>query len=460
MTLLLCLVPDVSARVAAVTPALVIDDVTLVVGDGTPPQPHRQILVHDGRIVAIGAAGAALGAPRGARHLDGRGRFAMPGMMDVHVHLAGGVLPYARRDASAGRFDEAAGRRALAGYLHAGFTSIYDAGNAAEYIYDLRAREQRGEVAGPRVFATGRYLTWPGGWGAQPGGLQLGTPLHDGPAALADLDAQLAGRPDLQKFVYESGGLGPNAWIPSMPLPMLQQSIAYMKAHGVRTTIHVSTEMAAREALDAGVDSFAHVPAVGVLSQGFIERVAAQRVPFVSSMVVFDEIVQLGAGVAYLDAPDYVALMTPEDRQGRAALRENYLKTGWPAWFAAIRPYLGQNLRRLHQAGAVVALGTDKSHAPLALRELELLVEAGIPAADVVSIATRNAARYLGVADRLGTLEVGKLADLLLLGADPTADIGNVRSLETVIKAGAIVDRARLDVPLNRSPARPPVVRR
>ena len=117
-----------------------------------------------------------------------------------------------------------------------------------------------------------------------------------------------------------------------------------------------------------------------------------------------------------------------------------------------------KRVRRLHEAGAILALGTDKSHAPLALRELELLTEASIPAADVVTIATRNAAIYLGVADRLGTLEVGKAADLLLLRADPTRDIRNVRQIEAVIKAGTVVDRARLDVPANGSRSVPGTV--
>lgn len=444
-------VATASLATASASPPLRIDDVTLVVGDGSAPQPHRTLLLREGRIAAIVPTGAPLPGGRGARRLDGRGRFAMPGMMDAHIHLAGGVLAFARDPSAPAGYDDAAALRALHGYLYAGFTSVYDAGNAAEFIYPLRERERRGEIQSPRLFATGRYLTWPGSWGAQPGGVALGTPLHEGAALRADLDAQLRGQPDLQKLVYESGGLGPNAWIPSMPQPVLREAIAYLHAQGVRTTVHVSTEAAAREALDAGIDSFAHTPAVGALSKDFVARVAAAHVPLVSSMVVFDEIVQLGSGTAYLDGPDYVALMAVEDRRGRAASRELYQRTGWPAWFAAIQPYLQQNVRRLHEAGAIVALGTDKSHAPLALRELELLAGAGIPAGDVVTIATRNAAIYLGVADRLGTLEVGKAADLLLLRADPTRDIRNVRQLETVIKAGAVIDRARLDVPANRT---------
>jgi imidazolonepropionase-like amidohydrolase len=73
-----------------------------------------------------------------------------------------------------------------------------------------------------------------------------------------------------------------------------------------------------------------------------------------------------------------------------------------------------------------------------------------VPAADAIVIATRNAARFLGMLDDLGTIEVGKLADLVLLTADPTADINNAKAIDTVVKAGQVIDRKKLDLPVNR----------
>jgi imidazolonepropionase-like amidohydrolase len=83
-------------------------------------------------------------------------------------------------------------------------------------------------------------------------------------------------------------------------------------------------------------------------------------------------------------------------------------------------------------------------------RELELLVGGGITPAEAIVIATRNSARFLGLLDEVGTIEVGKAADLVLVSADPTADINHLKQIAAVIKGGAVVDRARLDLPVNR----------
>jgi imidazolonepropionase-like amidohydrolase len=111
-------------------------------------------------------------------------------------------------------------------------------------------------------------------------------------------------------------------------------------------------------------------------------------------------------------------------------------------------------MKRLNDVGKdIVAAGTDQTSGPALHRELELLVGAGISPADTIVIATRNAARALGKLDDLGTIETGKLADLVLLKADPTRDINNAKLVDTVIKNGQIVDRTKLDLPVNRRPA-------
>jgi imidazolonepropionase-like amidohydrolase len=114
-------------------------------------------------------------------------------------------------------------------------------------------------------------------------------------------------------------------------------------------------------------------------------------------------------------------------------------------------PVAQDNMKRLNEAGKdIVAAGTDQTSGPALHRELELLAGAGITPADIVVIATRNAARALGKLETLGTVEAGKLADVVLLRADPTRDIQNATQIDTVIKNGQIIDRAKLDLPVNR----------
>jgi imidazolonepropionase-like amidohydrolase len=117
-------------------------------------------------------------------------------------------------------------------------------------------------------------------------------------------------------------------------------------------------------------------------------------------------------------------------------------------------PVAQDNMKRLNDVGKdIVAAGTDQSSGPALHRELELLVGSGISPADTIVIATRNAARALGKLEELGTIEAGKLADIVLLKADPTKDINNAKLVDLVIKNGQVIDRSKLDLPVNRRPA-------
>ncbi len=113
-------------------------------------------------------------------------------------------------------------------------------------------------------------------------------------------------------------------------------------------------------------------------------------------------------------------------------------------------PVAQENLKKINAAGGVVALGTDQSLGPTVHRELELLVGGGIPTSEAIRIATLNAAIFLGKAREVGSVEEGKLADLVLLDANPLEDINNTKQINTVIKNGKIIDRGQLDLPVNR----------
>ena len=97
-----------------------------------------------------------------------------------------------------------------------------------------------------------------------------------------------------------------------------------------------------------------------------------------------------------------------------------------------------------------MALGTDQTNGAAVHREMELLVAAGIAPLDVIRIATFNAAKFLGKEDQLGTVEEGKLADMVLLNADPLVDINNAKNIHMVIKNGSLIDRKKLELPVNQ----------
>jgi len=117
-------------------------------------------------------------------------------------------------------------------------------------------------------------------------------------------------------------------------------------------------------------------------------------------------------------------------------------------------PVAQANIRKLNAVGKdIIALGTDLTNGADTQRELELIVAGGVSPADAIVIATRNSARFLGKLDDLGTIEAGKLADLVLLTADPTVDIDNAKRIDLVIKGGQVIDRSKLDLVVNRKSA-------
>jgi imidazolonepropionase-like amidohydrolase len=117
-------------------------------------------------------------------------------------------------------------------------------------------------------------------------------------------------------------------------------------------------------------------------------------------------------------------------------------------------PIAQENVRKIDAAGGVVACGTDQSSGAATQRELELLAAAGIKPLEVIKIATHNSAVFLGKADEMGSVEDGKLADLVLLNADPTTDIDNAKAIAFVMKGGEIIDESQLPLAGGKQPRR------
>ena len=201
---LLCLAAP-STYAAERGDAVLIEGVTLIDGTGKPAQPNTWVLIEAGRFARISNAPLRVG--RHVARVDGRGKFLIPGMMDVHIHLLGGG---AWRDSSA-QSDRAVdfdvGLRTLHGFLYYGFTTVYDAGNHPPFIMTLRDRERRGEIVSPRLFATGRLLSYPGSWSVGYAGIGV----RDWPETIADLDEEG------QRVCVARGGRGSRARPPAPP---------------------------------------------------------------------------------------------------------------------------------------------------------------------------------------------------------------------------------------------------
>ena len=417
--------------------SLLFENVTLIDGTGRPAVPNAWVLVEGDRITRVAAR--EIEAPRGSERIDGTGKFLIPGLMDMHIHLSGGR--------GRGGPDEQAGIRALHGFLYSGFTSVFDAGNNPDYIFGLRARERAGQIVSPRIFATGGVVTAPGGHGGGAGA----TLVDEWPGDIPLLDAHIAREPDLVKLTFDEHGWGTRPLIPLLDPGLMAEIGRYFNEHGIRTTVHISHEFRARQAIAAGINTLAHPIIQGPVSEGFVSLMAATKVPMVSTLTIGEGYSRLVEHPEFLDRPIYQAVYEPETlEQLRTTVRDAYAARTWTTWMKVMTPVAQENLRLIVEAGGVIVLGSDQSTGPASHRELELMVEGGIPALEAIRIGTLNAAIFMGKERELGSIEEGKLADLVLLSADPLEDISHTQEIELVVKGGKIVDRSALDLPVNR----------
>ena len=439
--MLLTALPGIASITLADT--LLIENVTLIDGTGRPSVAGASVLIDGDRISRI--ARGSIDAPRGTNRIDGSGKFLMPGLMDMHIHLRGSV-----ELTPEGLFkvtnDRTRGIRMLHSYLYAGVTSVYDAGNVPDYILGLRADERNGDLISPRIFATGSIVTYPGSHGSN----EFGTQVDDWPEAIPTLDAHIEREPDLLKLTYEERGWGAREMIPILPLALMQQIIQYYNERGIRTTVHTSSEYRARQAIFAGVDTLAHPIIQGPVTEDFARLMGAKKIPMVTTLTIGENYSRLAEHPEYLDQPLYQATVPAEEIEMlKTERRQEYQERKWTWWMQIMTTIAQENLRMINEAGGVLVAGTDQSSGPALHRELELMADAGIPASEIVRIATLNGAIFLGKEREMGSIEEGKIADMVLLGADPTIDINNAKDILEVIKGGQIVDRSSLNLPIN-----------
>ena len=418
--------------------SVVIEHVTLI--DGThAPQADMSVAVDGERIASVTPTVLAHGLK--GRHIDARGKYLIPGLMDVHIHLRGGFDASSPTQAESGPPNRQQGVEALASFLYAGVTTVVDVGNRPEHILPLRADERAGRILSPRIFATGNLITYPGSHGDR-----VAIRITDFEKDKALLDQHIAEQqPDILKLTLEEEGWGSRPMIPVMPVELLAKIIRYYNLHGIRTTVHVSSELHALDAIYAGSDTLAHPVIQGPVSESFVKLMAAKKTPFASTLTIGDDYNRLVEHPEYLDQPLYVASFSAADRARlKTQTRAEWRARTWTAWMKVMNPIAQENVRKVHAAGGVVACGTDESSGAATQRELELLAEAGIAPLDVIRIATYNSAVFLGKADQLGSIDTGKLADLVLLSKDPAADINNAKSIVFVMKGGRIIDESQL----------------
>jgi len=423
---------------------ILIKNVTLYDGTGKPAVAGANVLVKGNKIDQVSTAAINAG---GATVIDGTGKFLTPGLFDTHIHLRGGQSGLVTQE-RVPTSDRQAGLTALHGYIYSGVTTVYDSGNNPDFIFMLRADERAGKIVSPRIFAAGGTISVPGGYGAGLTALKIANWEQGQKDLAAKIDRE---KPDMLKLILERQGSFGNRAVPTFDPTMFKNIVDLAHSKGVRSTVHISAEWDADTAAAAGIDAMAHPVLRGVINDSYVKELADKKIPISTTMVVFDNIARVADDPSFFDAPLFRAIFTDEEITfNKVEERERYIKSGMSAQFNLQRPYARASIKKLHEGGVILALGTDRTLGPTVHQELELLNAAGISPFDCIKIGTLNGAIYLGKEKELGSVENGKLADLLLLDGDPGADVHNFAKINTVIKDGKVIDRSKLDLPINK----------
>jgi imidazolonepropionase-like amidohydrolase len=401
---------------------------TLIDGTGAPARSNSLVVVSGDRIVSVGeATSQALAAlPPDIKVIDASGKWIVPGLIDAHVH--------AESD------DD------LKAMLRWGVTSVRLMAEDVAAAQKL-ATQSRARTDIPDVFPAAPIFTRKGGWWDQgePADSNLDRyPATQDAARVSVEKAKALGATEIKLMFDDMAWCrAPQPTLPHMSPEIAKALISEARKQGLRATVHAPELVDARAVIADGATALAH----GVLDRLDEKTTAVMKerpVFYIPTMDIFEFLADTRAFVdSVLSDPRAAAGLSPETL---ARYRSSAYATGYRERypnFANIEkhlPALRENLRALHAAGVPVALGTDMWAFPgLGVSiEMALYVRSDIKSAEVISMATQASARSLGIDRDRGTLKAGQKADLLILDADPLADVKNVRSIRAVYKSGEL----------------------
>lgn len=439
--------PVVSVR----APVVALTHVTVIDGRGNAPRENQTVLIRDGRIAALGAT-ADIAVPAGARSIDASGKTVIPGLVMLHEHLYFTARANAAAPFHINQMDFSAPRL----YLACGLTTIRTGGSIEPYTdLEVKTRIDHGTLPGPKLHLTAPYL-------------------EGQPSVIAQLHA-VDSPEDAVRLVNFWADKGFTSFKLYMHIAKDAAAAAINAAHqrGLKVTGHIGA-LTYREAADLGIDNLEHgffaatdfvrskkenelpLPAVvsgsidaldvdGAEATALIQHLVEKHVALTSTLPVFEASV-----------PGRPMLTAREMDAYSALARENYLVT----WARVNGPNDGRAAARFKKmmvlekkflaAGGLLVAGTDPTgygavipgHG--SLRAVELLVEAGLTPLEAIQVASYNGARFLGVERDVGSIEVGKAADLSLIAGNPAKAIGDIRKIETVFKDGVGYDAPKL----------------
>jgi imidazolonepropionase-like amidohydrolase len=447
------------------SPSLAITHVTLIDASGAAPKPDMTIFIADQKIAAIGPS-SSLSIPRNTRTLDATGKFLIPGLVDIHVHLTGAGEPAGSREFI------------LPLLLANGITTVRDMGGNLDSLVTLRHEIEHGQLTAPQIFFAGPYLD------GNPPSFQPSLVVTNASEATADIHSLISRGAD---FIKVQSNLSRDAYF-AIAEACRREHITFVG--------HVPDRVTAAEASDAGQKSIEHLtgvlrscsndepllirkqfaaapkrPTVGksrdralawqrdLLQSYSDEQAAALIAKFMHNQTWQVPTLILLRNDAY-PTPETDASRDPRRKYIPLKVLANWEKGArdrdkgaTPEEFALRTRLMAASLRivgKMNAAGVPLMAGTDTT-APFVFpgsslhEELALLVQAGLTPMQALQAATKLPAQFLGKLQTQGTVEGGKFADLVLLDANPLEDIHNTQKIRSVILRGKLLNRIVLD---------------
>jgi imidazolonepropionase-like amidohydrolase len=429
----------------------------IFVGDGRVIE-SGSVLVRKGTIAAVYEGRGPDDAAIKAEIIEASGKTVMPGLVDVHVHVgAPGGLYADMRDVAA----EHVAERALAQYLYSGITAVKSTGDTLDSSLALRRRVRNGDLLGAELFVSGPLFTTEGGHGTEYLSWLDGpsrqamldqfvrTPKTPGEARRQVRELKAAGV-DAIKAVLESGRTG--MLFTRMDLAMFRAVVAEAAEQHLPTAVHTGNARDVEDAVDAGAAGIEHGSFSDVVPDAVLARMAARHITYDPTLAVLEGMRDLSAGRNELLRRALVQQAVSQKLLTGTASAINDGRMTDARRASAIDTALNrakENLVRAWKAGVPLVTGSDAGnllvfHGPTVHRELQLWVDAGIPPAAALQAATWNAATLLGAERRIGLVQPGYEASLLVVDGDPTRDISATERISSLVFKGERVRRVDL----------------
>jgi imidazolonepropionase-like amidohydrolase len=429
----LAIVVSWSWPLSAQPSTIVILHARIIDGRGGPVIPDGAVLIRGKRIEAVGAT-STVAVPAGAQSIDAAGKTVMPGLADMHVHLLGGW--------DGETTDMLGFQRYLNALLYAGVTTVLDTGNVQPYILQMRQEVAAGRLQGPRIYCAGALID-----GTDPIWPEISITV----SSISQIPALVQRQKSLGVDVLKGYS--------GLSVPEVARLAAEAKKVGLRVIVDQGQRNGSTDLMNAGIAGFAHLPRYE-LTDDAIELARTKQILFITTIAVAESFTRRRFEHMSFLANTLIADTTPpwflDDLRTFVSRPDPRMTDAYRAaatqWLQARQA----NVQKLWKAGVMVIAGTDAPYpgdfqGEGIHHELELLVESGLTPLEAISSATRNASRLMNASD-WGTLEPGKLADLLVIDGKPDQNIHETHNVEMVFKEGTRLDRAQLKF----NPARDP----